>query len=65
MKSISIMIAGFVIIIIGYILKSYSVTSDIMTTILITLGFIIFAIGGFLTSLNAVSECLKQNNDEN
>ena len=65
MKSISIMIAGFVIIIIGYILKSYSVTSDIMTTILITLGFIIFAIGGFLTSLNAVSECLKQHNDEN
>ncbi len=65
MKSISIMMAGFVIIIIGYILKSYSVTSDIITTILFTLGFIIFAIGGFLTSLNAVCECLKQNNDEN
>ena len=64
MKSIIIMIVGFVIIIIGYILKSYSLTSDIITTILFTVGFIIFAIGGFLTSLNAVCECLKQNNDE-
>ena len=64
MKSIIIMIVGFVIIIIGYILKSYSLTSDIITTILFTFGFIMFALGGFLTSLNAVCECLKQNNDE-
>lgn len=58
------MIVGFVIIIIGYILKSYSLTLDIITTILFTFGFIMFALGGFLTSLNAVCECLKQNNDE-
>lgn len=64
MKSIIIMIVGFVIIIIGYILKSYSLTLDIITTILFTFRFIMFALGGFLTSLNAVCECLKQNNDE-
>ena len=64
MKSICIMIVGVVIIIIGYILKSYSLTSDIITTILFTFGFIMFALGGFFTSLNAVCECLKQNNDE-
>lgn len=58
------MIVGFVIIIIGYILKSYSLTLDIITTILFTFRFIMFALGGFLTSLNAVCECLKQNNDE-
>ena len=64
MKSIIVMLFGIVIIIIGYILKSYSLISNIVTSILLISGFIIFALGGFLTSLNAVFECLKQNNSE-
>lgn len=58
------MCSGFVIIVIGFILKSYSLTSNLITSILFALGFIIFALGGFLTALNAVFECLKQNNSE-
>ena len=64
MKSIILMCTGFVIIVIGFILKSYSLASNLITSILFALGFIIFALGGFLTALNAVFECLKQNNSE-
>lgn len=64
MKSIMIMCSGFVIIVIGFILKSYSIASNIITACLFAIGFIMFAIGGLLTSLNAVFECLKQNNSE-
>jgi len=64
MKSIKIMVSGFVIIIIGYILKSHSLVSNIITTILFTLGFIMFALGGFFTTVDTVNECLKQNNDD-
>ena len=64
MKSIKIMVSGFVIIIIGFVLKSYSLVSNIITTILFALGFIIFAWGGFLTTLDAVFECFEQNNEE-
>ena len=39
-----------------------SVVTDIFLPL--ALAFIMFALGGFLTSLNAVCECLKQNNDE-
>jgi len=64
MKSIKIMVSGFVIIIIGFVLKSYSLVSDLIITILFALGFIMFALGGFFTTLDTVLECLKQNNDD-
>ena len=64
MNSIKIMVTGFVIIIIGFVLKSYSLVSNIITTILFALGFIMFAWGGFLTTLDAVFECFEQNNEE-
>ena len=58
------MVSGFVIIIIGFVLKSYSLVSDLIITILFALGFIMFALGGFFTTLDTVLECLKQNNDD-
>ena len=64
MNSIKIMVSGFVIIIIGFVLKSYSLVSNIITAILFALGFIMFAWGGFLTTLDAVFECFEQNNEE-
>ena len=47
MKSIILMCTGFVIIVIGFILKSYSLASNLITSILFALGFIMFAWGGF------------------
>ena len=63
MKSIKIMVSGFGIVILGLVLKSYSLIADIIITFIYISGFIMFALGGFITTLNSVSECLKQNND--
>lgn len=64
MKSIILMCTGFVIIVIGFILKSYSLASNLITSILFALGFIMFGLGGFLTALDAVFHCFEQNNSE-
>ena len=46
MKSIILMCTGFVLVI-GFILKSYSLASNLITSILFALGFIMFAWGVF------------------
>ena len=65
MKSVKIMVSGFVMIITGLILKSRGLAPDMIVAILCALGCIMFAIGGYTTTLYAAKECLKQNNEDN
>lgn len=58
------MISGLVMIIIGVILKSYIIISNVITAILFALGLIMIAWSGFLITLDAVFECFEQNDDE-
>ena len=63
-KSIILMTFGFFIFIFSLVGKSYNIISLDITKIFVPIGLLRWAIGGFLTTCEAVKKCLQQNRSE-